>query len=74
MKVLADFVCFTIRTGLQSTKFAQTILKNHFGFTIQLYLQLNYASCNVTVDSLRFISFQENYQAAEIYFYSYYVI
>ena len=28
---------------------------------------LNYASCNVKVDSLTFIYFQENYQTAEIY-------
>ena len=39
-----------------------------------MYLQLNYASSNVKVDSLTFISFQENYQTAEIYFYSYHVI
>ena len=40
-----------------------------------MYLQLNYASSNVKkVDSLTFISFQENYQIAEIYFYSYHVI
>ena len=38
-----------------------------------MYLQLNYASSNVKVDSLTFISFQENYQTAEIYFYSYHV-
>ena len=36
-----------------------------------MYLQLDYASSNVKVDSLTFISFQENYQIAEIYFYSY---
>ena len=35
---------------------------------------LNYVSCNVKVDSLTFISFQENYQAAEMYFHSYHVI
>ena len=39
-----------------------------------MYLQSNYASSNVKVDSLTFISFQENYQTAEIYFYSYHVI
>ena len=39
-----------------------------------MYLLLIYASCNVKVDSLTFISFQENYRTAEIYFYSYYVI
>ena len=33
-----------------------------------MYLQLNYASGNVKVDSLTFISFQENYQTAEITF------
>ena len=38
-----------------------------------MYLQLNYASSNVKVDSLTFISFQENYQTAEIYFSSYHV-
>ena len=31
------------------------------------HLQLNYASCNVKVDSLTFINFPENYQTAEIY-------
>ena len=34
-------------------------------------LQLNYVSCNVKVDSLTFINFQENYQTAELYFCSY---
>ena len=38
------------------------------------HLPLNYASCNVKVDSPTFINFQENYQTAEIYFYSYHVI
>ena len=37
------------------------------------HLQLNYVSCNVKVDSLTFINFQENYQTAEIYFYLYHV-
>ena len=37
-------------------------------------LHLNYASCNVKVDSLTFIYFQENYQTAEFCFYSYHVI
>ena len=37
------------------------------------HLQLNYVSCNVKVDSLTFINFQENYQTAEIYFCSYHV-
>ena len=36
-----------------------------------MYLQLNYASGNVKVDSLTFISFLENYQTAD---YSYHVI
>ena len=36
-----------------------------------MYLQLNYASNNVKVDSLTFISFQENYQTAD---YSYHII
>ena len=39
-----------------------------------MYLQLNYASSNVEVDSLTFISFQENDQTTEIYFDSYHVI
>ena len=39
-----------------------------------MYLQLNYASSNVKVDSLTFISLQENYQTAEIYFYSNHVL
>ena len=39
-----------------------------------MYLQLNYASSNVKIDSLIFISFQENYQNAKIYFYSYHFI
>ena len=39
-----------------------------------MYLQLNYASSKIKVDSITFISFQENYQTAEIYFYSYHVI
>ena len=33
------------------------------------HLQLNYASCNVKVDSLTFISLQQNYQIAKIYHY-----
>ena len=33
------------------------------------HLQLNYVSHNVKVDSLTFITFQENYQTALIYFY-----
>ena len=70
VKVLV-FVPFTIRTGL-----LQNLLKWFKKITLVLqymYLQLNYASCNVKVDSLTFISFQENYQTAEIYFYSYHV-
>ena len=38
-----------------------------------MYLQLNYTSSNVKVDGLTFISLQQNYQTAEIYFYSYHV-
>ena len=70
MKVLV-FVPFTIRTDL-----LQNLPKRFKKITLALqymYLQLNYASCNVKVDSLTFISFQENYQTAEIYFYSYHV-
>ena len=37
------------------------------------HLQLNYVSCNLKVDSLTFIKFQENCQTAEIYFCSYHV-
>ena len=39
-----------------------------------MYLQLNYTSSNIKVDSLTFISFQENYQTAKIYFYLCHVI
>ena len=47
--------------------------KNHLGFSIHVSaFKLRYS--NVKVDSLTFISFQENYQTAEIYFYSYHVI
>ena len=38
------------------------------------HLQLNYTSCNVKDESLTFIYFQQNYQTADIYFYSYHVI
>ena len=59
---------YVIKRKLFTTKFSQTILRNHLGF-IQ-HLQLNYVSCKVKVDSLTFINFQENYQTAEIYFHS----
>ena len=76
MKTL-DFVPFTICTWrkrkLFTTKFSQTILREISSASLQR-LQLNYASFNVKVDSLTFINFQENYQTAEIYFYSYHVI
>ena len=52
-------------------KIFSTILRNHRGFI--KHLQLNYVSCNVKVDTLTFINFQENYQTAEIYFCSYHV-
>ena len=39
-----------------------------------MYLQLTYTSSNVKVDNLTFISFQENYQTAKIYFYLCHVI
>ena len=35
--------------------------QNHQEASLQ-HLQLNYASCNVMIDSLTFINFQENYQ------------
>ena len=47
------------------------ILRNHSGLQ---RLLLNYASCNVKDESLTFIYFQQNYQTADIYFYSYHVI
>ena len=55
---MLDFNPFTIRTS--SSRLLQ-------------HRQLNYASCNVKVDSPTFINFQENYQTAEIYFYLYHV-
>ena len=60
-------------------KNANCLLENFFKrfseitYTSLQHLQLNYASCNVMVDSLTFINFQENYQTTEIYFYSYHV-
>ena len=53
----------------------QNFLKRFQEITSALlqHLQLNYVSCNVKVDSLTFIDFQENYQTAEIYFYLYHV-
>ena len=74
---MLDFDPFTIRTLKKrklSTKknfFKRVILRNRLGF---ITTSANYASCNVMADSLTFINFQENYQTAEIYFYSYHVI
>ena len=42
-------------------------------FTKSPQLHCNDVSCNLKVDSLTFINFQENYQTAEIYFCSYHV-
>ena len=53
----------------------QNFLKRFSEITSALlqHLQLNYVSCNVKVDSLTFINFQENYRTAEIYVYLYHV-
>ena len=48
------------------------VLRNHLDFTTSA-IEL-YASRNVKVDILTFVNFQENYQTAEIYFYSHHVI
>ena len=56
-------------------KISKTTSKNHLGFSIHVSaIKLRYCNSNVKVDSLTFISYQENYQTAEIYFYSYHVI
>ena len=47
---------------------------NNFNKSALQYLQLNYASSSVKVDSQTFISFEENYQTSEKNFYSYHVI
>ena len=68
---MLDFV--PLQLELFTRKFAQTILKK----TPRRYNicnSVNYASCNVKVNGLTFIYFPENYQTAEIYFYSYHVI
>ena len=60
---------FTIRKRqLKRGKlFNYKIFSNDFKKSPRLYC----VSCNVKVDSLTFINFQENYQTAEIYFYLY---
>ena len=67
---------FTIRT----LKKRQIVLQRNFlkrfkeiTSALLQHLQLNYVSHNVKVDSLTFITFQENYQTALIYFYLYHV-
>ena len=66
---------FTIRAlkkrKLFTTKFSQRF--EEITLASLQHLQLNYVSCNVKVDSLTIINFQENYQTAEIYFCSYHV-
>ena len=67
MKVL-DFVPFTIRAQNYTDCFLENLLKRFYVITSALqYLQLNYASWNVKVDSLTFISFPEKYQTGEIH-------
>ena len=62
---MLNFGPFTIRRfkkrKLFTKKFFQTIFRNHLEASLQ-HLQLNYASCNVMIDSLTFTNFQENYQ------------
>ena len=68
-----DFGPLTIRTLQKRKLFTRKFFKRFSEITwasLQ-HLQLNFASCNVMVDSLKLINFQENYQTAEIYFYSY---
>ena len=48
-----------------TTKFSQTILRNHLGFITTCAIKLCFMQRQ---DSLTFINFQENYQTAEIYF------
>ena len=72
---MLDFGPFTIRTLKNANCLLEDFSKRFSEITqasLQ-HLQLNYASCNVMVDSLTFINFQENYQTTEIYFYSYHV-
>ena len=74
MHTICTWRCWTLsllQFELSTRKIAQTILRKHLGFTTST---INHASCNVKVDSLTFIYFPENYQTAEIYFYSYHVI
>ena len=72
---MLDFVPFTVGTQRNANCWLEKLLIR-FKESPRLYQhpQFDYASCNVKVDSLTFIYFLENYQTAEIYFYSYHVI
>ena len=51
------------KTQIVYYKIFSTILRNYLGFITTS--AINYVSCNVKVDSLTFINFQENYQTAK---------
>ena len=61
LHVMSEFGPFVLsymkKRKLFTRKFSQTILRNHLGFTTSA---ITLAPCNVKVDSLKCINFQEN--------------